>query len=104
MGILTFTNSVGLQTSTIHSYRAISGEALARVILVRNTMSFAVGYGVTPWVERIGLRAAFGLATAVGVVQVAKFFFVVVVRWGKGWRGRSRERYWGFGREGDLSE
>ena len=33
-------------------------------------MSFAVGYGVTLWVERMGLRAA-----AVGVVQVARFFF-----------------------------
>ena len=65
-------------------------------------MSFAVGYGVTPWVEGMGLRAAFGLAAAVGVVQVASF--LAVVRWGKRWRERSKERYWGFVREGDLIE
>ena len=48
MGIIGFTNSVGLQLSVnycIDSYRELSGEAIVTVILVRNTMSFAVGYG-----------------------------------------------------------
>ena len=48
MGIIGFTNTMGLQLSVsycIDSYRELSGEAIVTVILIRNTMSFAVGYG-----------------------------------------------------------
>ena len=48
MGVIGFTNSVGLQLSIsycIDSYRELSGEAIVTVILIRNTMSFAIGYG-----------------------------------------------------------
>jgi hypothetical protein len=38
----------------IDSYRELGGEAIVTVILVRNTMSFAIGYGVTPWVTNLG--------------------------------------------------
>ena len=48
MGIIAATNTIGVQVSIsycIDSYRDLSGEAMVTVILVRNTMSFAVGYG-----------------------------------------------------------
>ena len=48
MGIIGFKNSVGISLSVsycIDSYRELSGEAMVTVILVRNTMSFAIGYG-----------------------------------------------------------
>lgn len=48
MGTLGFTSGLGLQLSLsycIDSYRELSGEAVVTVILVRNTMSFAIGYG-----------------------------------------------------------
>jgi MFS family permease len=48
MGCLAFTSCVGVTISVnylIDSYHDISGDALVTVILVRNTMSFAVGYG-----------------------------------------------------------
>ena len=48
MGVIGFTNMVGLQLSVsycIDSYRELSGEAIVTVILIRNTMSFAIGYG-----------------------------------------------------------
>ena len=48
MGLIGFTTSIGVQTSIsycIDSYPELSGEALVTVILVRNTMSFAIGYG-----------------------------------------------------------
>ena len=48
MGVIAFTNTLGLQVSLsycIDSYRELSGEAVVTVILVRNTMSFAIGYG-----------------------------------------------------------
>ena len=48
MGVIGFTNGLGLQLSVsycIDSYRELSGEAIVTVIIVRNTMSFAIGYG-----------------------------------------------------------
>ena len=48
MGIIAVTNSLGIQISLsycIDSYRELSGEAVVTVILIRNTMSFAIGYG-----------------------------------------------------------
>lgn len=48
MSLIGFTNSVGLQLSVsycVDSYQELSGEALVTMILVRNSMSFAVGYG-----------------------------------------------------------
>lgn len=49
MGVIGFTNSLGLQISVsycIDSYRELCGEAIVTVILIRNTMSFAIGYGL----------------------------------------------------------
>jgi hypothetical protein len=48
MGIIALTNVIGLSLSVsyaIDSYKDLSGEAVVTVILVRNTMSFAIGYG-----------------------------------------------------------
>ena len=48
MGVIGFTNTVGVQLSVsycIDSYRELSGEAIVTVIIIRNTMSFAIGYG-----------------------------------------------------------
>ena len=67
-------NCVVLQISlayAIDSYCAISGESAGSVILVRNTMSFAIGYGITLWVEGMGFGRGFGLEP---VFQVASFF------------------------------
>ena len=48
MGAIAFTNTLGVQISVsycIDSYRELSGEAMVTVIIIRNTMSFAIGYG-----------------------------------------------------------
>jgi MFS family permease len=48
MGCLAFTSCVGVTLSVnymIDSYHDISGDAIVAVILVRNTMSFAISYG-----------------------------------------------------------
>ena len=47
MGVIALTNSLGLSISVsycIDSYRELSGETIVTVILIRNTMSFAIGY------------------------------------------------------------
>lgn len=48
MGVLACANTFGITLSVnylIDSYPEISGDAMTSVILVRNTMSFAIGYG-----------------------------------------------------------
>jgi hypothetical protein len=61
------------------------------VILVRNTMSFAVGYGLTPWVTNMGLQSAFIVAAFAGLAQCCSFF--VFVKYGKALRIKSAGRY-----------
>ena len=60
MGVIGFTNTLGAVISIsycIDSYRELSGEAIVTVILVRNTMSFAIGY----WSD-FPLRPSFSLS------------------------------------------
>lgn len=48
MFTLAFCNTCGVTLSVnymIDSYKELSGEAMITVIIVRNTMSFAIGYG-----------------------------------------------------------
>lgn len=48
MCLIASTNTCGITLSVnymVDSYRELSGVAMASVILVRNTMSFAIGYG-----------------------------------------------------------
>lgn len=94
MGTIAFTNAVGLQISVaycIDSYKDLSSEAIVTVILVRNTMSFAVNYGITPWVSNMGLQNAFLIAAFVGMAQISTFF--IFVKYGKGLRRKSAGRY-----------
>ncbi|KAK1002199.1 hypothetical protein LTR54_008211 [Friedmanniomyces endolithicus] len=94
MGIIALTNTIGLQLSVsycIDSYKDLSGEAMVTVILIRNTMSFAVGYGLTPWVTDMGLQSAFILAAFVGMAQCATF--LILVKYGKELRRKSAPRY-----------
>lgn len=52
MCMLAFTNTSGITLSVnymVDSYRELSGVAMITVILVRNTMSFAIGYGYVFW-------------------------------------------------------
>lgn len=47
MGFIGFTTTIGAVVSInycIDSYRELSGEAIVTVIIIRNTMSFAIGY------------------------------------------------------------
>ena len=94
MGVMACTIVIGLQLSIsycIDSYKDLSGEAIVTVILVRNTMSFAVSYGITPWVTNMGFQNAFLVAAFVGMAQVLTF--LIFVKYGKTLRRRSAPRY-----------
>ncbi len=102
MGVIAASNSIGIQLSVsycIDSYKDLSGEAMVTVILIRNTMSFAIGYGITPWVTDMGYQNAFILAAFAGFAQVLTF--LAVVKWGKSWRRATKDRYFAFVRESE---
>ncbi|BDD57830.1 hypothetical protein MAP00_003159 [Monascus purpureus] len=88
-------NTTGITLSVnylVDSYRELSGDAMATVILVRNTMSFAIGYGITPWVDNMGYQNCFISAAFIGMACSAAF--LIMIKWGKTFRMRSRETYW----------
>jgi hypothetical protein len=101
MGVIAASNSIGIQLSVsycIDSYKDLSGEAMVTVIIIRNTMSFAIGYGVTPWVTNMGYQNAFILAAFAGLAQVTTF--LAVVKWGKSWRDMTKGRFYRYVKEG----
>lgn len=100
MGVIAASNSIGIQLSVtyaIDSYKDLSGEAMVTVIIIRNTMSFAMGYGITPWVTNMGYQNAFIVAAFAGLAQVLTF--LAVVKWGKSWRNNTKARYYKFVKE-----
>ncbi|RSL49221.1 hypothetical protein CEP53_009232, partial [Fusarium sp. AF-6] len=94
MGCLAFTSAVGITLSVnylIDSYHDISGDAIVTVILVRNTMSFAISYGITPWLTDLGYQNCFISAAFVGMT--ASMVFLVMIKYGKSFRVKSATKY-----------
>ncbi|KAH6970245.1 major facilitator superfamily domain-containing protein [Fusarium avenaceum] len=95
MGCLAFTSAVGVTLSVsylIDSYHGISGDAIVTVILIRNTMSFAISYGITPWITHLGYQNCFISAAFVGMAASSAFFIMII--YGKSFRVRSAEKYY----------
>lgn len=60
-------------------------------------MSFAIGYGVTPWVTNLGLRNAFIVAACAGIAQILTF--LIFIKYGKTFRKNSTQRYFKYVKE-----
>ena len=90
-----FCNTCGVTLSVnylVDSYREIGSDGLTSVILIRNTMSFAIGYGITPWLENLGYQNCFISAAFVGLAVSA--VFLIMIWKGKYFRERYRVKYW----------
>jgi hypothetical protein len=62
-------------------------------------MSFAMGYGITPWITDMGYQNAFIVAAFAGLAQVLTF--LAVIKWGKGWRDMTKGRYYKYVKEAE---
>lgn len=94
MGCLAFTSCLGVTLSVnymIDSYHDISGDAIVTVILIRNTMSFAVSYGITPWLTDLGYQNCFISAAFIGMLATS--VFLIMIKYGKGLRIRTSNKY-----------
>ncbi|KAI4718775.1 MFS general substrate transporter [Aureobasidium sp. EXF-10727] len=82
----------------VDSYHGCSGDAMVTLMLVRNTMSFAMSYGlqdthsVTPWIQNLGYENCFISAACISVLTSS--VFLVFLRFGKRLRERSATSYW----------
>lgn len=86
--------SIGAQLALsycIDTYKDLGADAVVSVMCIRNTMSFAIGYGVTPWVVNMGYQNAFLVAAFVGMAQVLTF--LIFMKYGPALRAASADRY-----------
>ncbi|KAH8787648.1 major facilitator superfamily transporter [Hyaloscypha finlandica] len=95
--ILAISSTLCLSTAVQYatsSYRDLSGEFITTVILIRNTLSFAINYGITPWIEAEGQRNTFITVAAIALVCNGTMF--IMIRFGKRLRESSAEAYWRY--------
>ncbi|ORY59988.1 major facilitator superfamily transporter [Pseudomassariella vexata] len=76
----------------ITSYPELSGDMVTTCVLIRNTLSFAINYGITPWITAMGYRNTYIIVAVIGFVWNASLFFMV--KFGKGFRVKTAVRYW----------
>jgi hypothetical protein len=83
--------STAIQYAT-SSYRDLGGEHITTIILIRNTLSFAINYGITPWIDAMGRMNTFITVAAISVVCNGSMFGMIW--WGKRLRQQSAATYW----------
>jgi hypothetical protein len=100
MGTTALSNTFGVTLSVsylVDAYRDLSGDALTTCILVRNTMSFAIGYGITPWLKNLGYQNCFISAAFVALAICT--VYLIMIKWGKACRARKSVQYWEYVRK-----
>ncbi|KAF6806854.1 major facilitator superfamily transporter [Colletotrichum musicola] len=76
----------------IASYPHLSGDMVTTCVIIRNTMSFAINYAITPWLNDMGYRDTYIIVAVIGFVWNASIF--AMARYGRRMRQGSAERYW----------
>ncbi|CDK25215.1 unnamed protein product [Kuraishia capsulata CBS 1993] len=76
----------------IDTYREMSCEAMVVVVIIRNTMNFAMDYGITPWITNTGLKNTFIAAGFINLFCIGTFLIMELT--GPYWRNKTKEKYW----------
>ncbi|KAK8061230.1 hypothetical protein PG997_015451 [Apiospora hydei] len=74
------------------SYPELSGQMVTTCVLIRNTLSFAINYGITPWLEASGYLRVYCIVGGIGLVWNASLF--VMTRYGRRLREATAARYY----------
>jgi MFS family permease len=81
-------------TYAVDCFKEIAGETIVSLILVRNNLTFAFGYAITPWINTSGLQNTFIAVSVICAVTGSSFLLMI---WkGRSFRIRSQERYWDY--------
>ncbi|CAD0092216.1 unnamed protein product [Aureobasidium vineae] len=85
--------STAIQYAT-SAYRDLSGELITTIILIRNTLSFAINYGINPWIDTMGTQNTFVTAAVIAFVLHSTMF--LIIPFGHRLREHSARRYWTY--------
>ncbi|KAH7467006.1 Uncharacterized protein HZ326_18493 [Fusarium oxysporum f. sp. albedinis] len=76
----------------VDCFKDISGDTTTSIIIIRNTLGFAISYGITPWYVNMGLQNCFIMAGFLSLGCTSTFLFMI---WkGKSLRRHAAPRYW----------
>ncbi|KAK7553494.1 major facilitator superfamily protein [Phyllosticta paracitricarpa] len=97
LGLLAFSvvcgGSIALSYD-VDCFKEIAGESMISVIIIRNTLGFAVSWGINPWIDSLGLQNCFISVSMVALVCTATF--LPMVKYGKALRRWSTQKYWEY--------
>lgn len=85
--------SIGIAYA-VDCFPQIGGESMSSVMVIRNTIGFALSFAITPWYTGMGLQDCFITAGFVSVVCMSTF--LVFIWKGKMLRKFSTEVYWTY--------
>lgn len=101
LGFCMALSSVVPYTYAIDAAGGIGSDCIVAVVLMRNTISFAVSFGITAWISGMGMQNAF-----ISVAFIFGFAFwitsIPMLLWGKNSRARSAETYYNWIAEDEL--
>lgn len=93
LGYCMVNSSVVPYTYAIDAASGIGSDCIVAIILMRNTIGFAVSFGITPWIQGLGVQNAL-----ISVAFIFGFLFwittVPMLIWGKQSRVRSASTYY----------
>ncbi|KAF2768579.1 MFS general substrate transporter [Teratosphaeria nubilosa] len=97
LGMMVFGLVVGGAVALAYAvdcFKEISGESMASVIIIRNTIGFGFSYAITPWYTGMGLQNCFILAGFVALACMSTF--LLMLSKGKALRAASASTYWRY--------
>ncbi|CDK29494.1 unnamed protein product [Kuraishia capsulata CBS 1993] len=100
MGIVSGSGIMGCHCGVnyvLESYGELGSCALVPVIIIRNTMSFGVSWGITPWFENQGLKKMYIAACFISLAGIATF--IPMLYYGKKTRVATKHAYWKYVQE-----
>lgn len=101
MGVIEFTMMVSSNIPYVYALdacRNLGSDAIVAIILVRNTVSFAFAFAITPWVEDQGLQ---NTSLVVGFVLGLAFWVTAIpaIIYGKKLRRKTARKYYQWSSE-----
>lgn len=82
----------GALNYAISSYPELSGQMVTTCVIIRNTLSFAINFGITPWLKASSYLTVY--CTVAGIALVWNLSLFVMTRWGRTMREKTAPKYW----------
>lgn len=76
----------------IAAYPELSGDMVTTCVIIRNTLSFAINFGITPWINNSGYLVVYCSMAGIGLLWNLTLF--IMTKWGRAMRMRTANKYW----------